>query len=206
MLLSTSPYCCCDWRRLFVGVKDEESDRRPIVRATAMTRLSAIDALGLSIRAAVAAALGFLIAKLLGLPFPIYAMIAAVIVTDVSAVQTRHLALPRLAGTMVGATLGAAINPLLQTGAWSIGLGIFSAMFIAHMLGLPRSAKLAGYVCGIVLVLSPSDHPWFYAVHRTIETILGISVAVLVSLVPKLIPIDEAKQPAQPSQAERSAK
>jgi uncharacterized membrane protein YgaE (UPF0421/DUF939 family) len=171
------------------------------------TRAILIAALRPSIRAAVAAALAVAIAQLLRLPFPLYAMIAAVIVTDLSAVRTRRLGFLRLVGTVLGATLGALIAPLLPPGAWwGIGLGVLVAMFLSRVLHLQDADKVTGYVTGIVM-LHHGDHPWSYALHRTIETALGIGLAMLVSLVPKLVSIDELKppEPGSPEPNERRA-
>ena len=157
-----------------------------------MTFSTLLPALGLFIRAALAAGLSVAIAQLLGLQFPLYALIAAVIVTDSSPSQTRKLGLRRLGGTVLGATLGAVLSPLLSPTPWAIGLGIMAAMFLSHLLRLQDAVKLTGYLCGLVL-LDHSNHPWSYALYRLIETVLGISVAILVSLVPKLMPTDKPK-------------
>jgi uncharacterized membrane protein YgaE (UPF0421/DUF939 family) len=42
-------------------------------------------------------------------------------------------------------------------------------------------------------MLEHGENPWNYALWRVIETVLGIGLAVSVSLVPKLIRIDEPK-------------
>jgi uncharacterized membrane protein YgaE (UPF0421/DUF939 family) len=156
----------------------------------AVARSNLTPALQLSLRSAVAAGLAVGIAPRLGLQFPLYALIAAVIVTDLSASRTRQLALPRLAGTVPGATLGAVIDPFLQPAAWAVALSVLAAIFLSHLSRLQDAAKVAGYVTGIV-ILNHGDHPWFYALHRVTETVLGIGLAVLVSLVPKLLRTDE---------------
>ena len=140
----------------------------------------------LAVRAAAAAGVAVLAAQWLGLQFPIYAMIAAVIVTDVSAARTRELAFPRLAGTAVGAALGAVFVWQGWYGPWAVAPGIVGAMLLAQPARPPDPGRLAGYVCAIV-VLDHHDAPWSYALHRCLETALGIGVAVLVSLVPRLI-------------------
>ena len=47
-----------------------------------------------------------------------------------------------------------------------------------------------------LLLLAFGELPWEYAYHRTIETGLGIAMAMLVSLVPKLLPGDESRRQA----------
>ena len=116
-------------------------------------------------------------------------MIAAVIVTDLSPSQSRKLGVQRLIGTIIGGAFGAGMSALLPHAAWSTALGIFAAMLICYPVRIPAGAKLAGYTCGVVM-LSFNDDPWTYALYRFVETILGIVIALLVSLVPKLIRTD----------------
>ncbi|HZZ94615.1 MAG TPA: FUSC family protein [Usitatibacter sp.] len=151
---------------------------------------STIPSLQLAVRAGLAAAFSVVLARALELPFPIYAMIAAVIVTDLAPSKTRQLALQRMAGTVLGAALGAALSPLAPA-AWVIAPGVACAILACHALKMKEASKLAGYVCAIVL-LDHAQHAWSYAALRLAETLLGIAVAVAVSLVPKLL---RAKEP-----------
>jgi uncharacterized membrane protein YgaE (UPF0421/DUF939 family) len=138
----------------------------------------------LALRSAVAATLSIALGRIAGFPFPIYAMIAAVIVMDLSPARTRRLAWQRVAGTVLGAGLGAALS-LAGPNEWVIFLGIAAAMLACVALGLEDAAKLAGYVAAIVL-LEHTATPWTYAGWRVAETLLGIAVAVGVSAVPQL--------------------
>ena len=145
-----------------------------------------LSAAQLSTRAAVAASLSVVAAEALGLPSPLYAMIAAVIVTDLVPRRSRELAMPRLLGTMLGTVTGGLLVPVMQAGRWAIGLGVLVAMLLAQLLRLREGARLAGYVCAIVLLEHPGE-AWTYAVHRCLETAVGIASAVALSFVPKLL-------------------
>jgi uncharacterized membrane protein YgaE (UPF0421/DUF939 family) len=146
-------------------------------------------AVQLSLRAAVAAGLSLALARVLNLEYPIYAFIAAVIVTDLSPAQTSRLGWRRLVATVVGASCGAALSGSLPPGSWTIALGVLIAMLVCSLLRMQEGAKVAGYICGIVM-LSYGAEPWLYAFYRLLETALGIGVAWVISLVPKLVRLD----------------
>jgi len=145
------------------------------------------------IRAALAAGMAVAIAEFFQLQHPLYALVGAVIVSDLSPSETRQLGLRRLAGSVLGAAVGAAISYGLPPAPWAIGMSVLVAMFLSSLLRLQGAARVTGYVCGIV-VLGHGDHPWSYGFYRLIETTLGVGIAILVSFVPKLIPVDATKQ------------
>jgi uncharacterized membrane protein YgaE (UPF0421/DUF939 family) len=158
-----------------------------------MTESTLTTGLQLSVRAALAAGLAVAIAELVRLQYPLYALVGAVIVTDLSAVQTRQLGLQRLAGTVLGAAVGATFSGFLPPSPATIGLGILAAMSLSHLVRLQGAAKVTGYVCGIV-VLEHHGQPWSYALYRLVETVLGIGMALLVSLVPTVLSADAFKR------------
>ena len=86
---------------------------------------------------------------------------------------------------MIGAVVGALVS-LAASGPWAMGFGIGVAMLLCHLVRFPDAAKVAGYVPAIVL-LQFTDRPWTYAFYRFTETALGIVIAVLVSLLPKVL-------------------
>lgn len=156
----------------------------------ARPRAALLPALQLGLRSGLAAGVSIALAAALRLEFPIYAMIGAVIVTDLAPGKTRQLALQRLVGTVLGAAIGALVSVIGLVGPGAIGLSIGVTLFACHVIGLQGTAKLAAYVCGIVM-LDHSAQPWAYAAFRLVETVLGVVVAVAVSAVPLLIRIED---------------
>jgi uncharacterized membrane protein YgaE (UPF0421/DUF939 family) len=160
------------------------------------SRTALVRGLQLSLRAAVAAAVAYALAEILKLEYPIYALIAAVIVSDLSPARTRRLAVQRLIATIIGVACGIAASIALPGGIVSIAVSIMVAMLICHVLHAPDSAKVAGYVCGIIVIAYAAD-PWWYAFYRFVETCIGMAVAWLISLIPKLFATD-SDGPAKP--------
>lgn len=156
----------------------------PLVKSR--KRATAIQLAG---RSAIAAAIAVAIVQWVGTSHPIYAMIAAVIVTDLRPEQSRRFALNRLAGTVIGAGIGALATPWLGPSALAVLVAICAMMLLCHALKLDGAAKVSAYICGIV-VLEHSGNAWYYAGERLVETLVGIVVALALSLVPKLIHVD----------------
>ena len=63
-------------------------------------------------------------------------------------------------------------------------------MLICHGVGAYEGARMAGYICGIIVLLDSGDSPWHYAFSRTAETGLGVLLAWSISYVPKLLRAD----------------
>jgi len=153
-----------------------------------------VDNIQRAVRAALATSVSLVLAGAWKLEHPVYAMLAAVIVTDLVPSKTRTLGVRRLAATVIGAGCGGLLSLALPSAPWAVGLAVLAAMLICVAVRSPEGARVAGYTCGIV-VLSHGADPWRYAYFRLVETGLGILVAWLISLVPKLIRIDDSGEP-----------
>lgn len=151
-----------------------------------MTWTAPKDGVQLAVRASTGAALALALDQLLSLQYPLYAAIAAVIVTDLSVIDTRTLGTRRPAATTIGASSGAALAMMMPPGPLTIGVSIFLAMLLCHLVHTKEGAKVAGYTCGIVVLMHGAD-PWAFAFRRFLETVLGIGVAWSISSVPKLL-------------------
>jgi uncharacterized membrane protein YgaE (UPF0421/DUF939 family) len=142
------------------------------------------DAIQVSVRAAAAAALAFWVAELLGADYAIYALVGAVLVTDLSPAKSRRLAVQRMAGTLIGAAAGGLLLNVLPNGPIALGMAICGAMLVAYAAGFEiAAARVAGYVAAIVM-FAHRDEPWRYAFDRAWETVVGILSALLVGVVP----------------------
>jgi uncharacterized membrane protein YgaE (UPF0421/DUF939 family) len=135
--------------------------------------------LQIGLRAALASLLAAWTALRLGMDYPIYAVIAAIVVTDPSPQVTRRTGLLRLVGNVIGAGLGGGLGSLLGHSPWVMAGGVLLAILFCELARLKEAAKITGYITGIV-ILFHGDSPWTYAWSRFIETSIGLGFAILV--------------------------
>jgi uncharacterized membrane protein YgaE (UPF0421/DUF939 family) len=144
----------------------------------------------LAFRAAVGAGVSLAIARGLNLETPIFALIAAVIVTDRNPTETRKLAIRRVISTAIGGICGVVLAQVLGSSSWEAALAIFIAMILSIAVTQLGDPKIAAYLCALILI-NYATNPLHYAFYRFIETVLGIVVAWAISLVPKLVHLED---------------
>jgi uncharacterized membrane protein YccC len=72
-----------------------------------------------------------------------------------------------------------------------VAIAIFLAIVASTAVTQLSDPKFSAYLCALIL-LNHSDQPLQYAYMRLVETAIGITVGWAVSMVPKLIYIDDA--------------
>lgn len=149
----------------------------------------------LAVRASASAGLALWIAQLLHLREPIYAAIAAIIVSDLSPKESRKLGLRRIIATFIGATCGANLAQILPPGPLSVAFAVLVAMLACQFPGARDGARVAGFLSG--LIVFAHDQSWEYAWVRLTETLLGVCVAWAISYVPKYLKLPEPADPPE---------
>ena len=137
----------------------------------------------LPLRAGIAAGIALGVALAFSFGSPIYAVVTAVVVTDLDPAQTRKLAGPRILGTCIGGIFGGVATLLVHPGIAPVVVTVILAMYVCQLLHLPAAARLAGYVSAIIILGYASD-PWTHARDRLIETVVGILAAAAISALP----------------------
>jgi uncharacterized membrane protein YccC len=143
--------------------------------------------LGLSIRATVAAVLSLLLSKLLHLPLPLWTVLTAIILTQVSFGRSLKATLDYLAGTVAGAVYAGAVAALVPH-ANEIALTGVLIIVVAPLAlaGAINPSFSVSTFTGVLVILVPAiTHvsPIESAFYRVVEVAMGGVIALAVSLV-----------------------
>jgi uncharacterized membrane protein YccC len=137
-----------------------------------------------AVRTTIAAVASLLMARLCKLPETYWAAITTLIVMQSTLGAALTVSKRRLAGTALGATLGALFATYLGKSVAVFGLGIFLLGLICAVLHLHRSAfRYAGITLTIIMLIARTQNVWIIALHRFIEISLGIAAGLLMTAV-----------------------
>ena len=138
----------------------------------------------LAAKTAMAAGICYWLARLAGLQDGYWGSISAIIVLQSNVGSTVTASRDRLIGTLIGAGFGAVFS-LLGEGLWVYLLAVVAAMVACSLLGLKNSSRLAAVTVTILMLVHRTTGSnwanWIMPLHRVIEVLLGIVVALGIS-------------------------
>ncbi len=115
------------------------------------------------------------------LPQGYWAVLAALVVTQVNVGASSKAAVYRIVGTTCGALAAALLLPLLGTGAVRAGIALFLlASFFAYLTAVHPMFSAAGFTSALILVFGGAEEPWRMAWLRVLYTLLGAVISFLV--------------------------
>lgn len=135
-----------------------------------------------NLKTALAVFICIIISQLLQLEYPFYAVIATIIAMENSVTNSYTVGKNRMMGTLVGAAIGFVFAWIDPHSAVYSAIGIVIVIYICNLLKWNKSISIASIVfLAIMLNLRPGESPFLYGMHRVADTLIGISVAVLVN-------------------------
>jgi uncharacterized membrane protein YccC len=133
-------------------------------------------------RTAVAAVVSYLVARLFHLPEAYWAPITTLIVMQSTLGAALPVSAQRLAGTALGALVGAAAATAFSGSVWAFGVAVFLIGLLCAAFRVERSAyRYASITVAILLLVPRSTSGWQIAMHRFFEVSLGIAVGLALS-------------------------
>jgi Aromatic acid exporter family member 1 len=118
--------------------------------------------------------------RLLDQPLPVLATLTALLVTQLTVVETINESLQRVGSVVVGVLLAVLLADLLGLQWWSIGLVVFGSLAIGQVLRL--GAHRIEVPISALLVFAVGGQPGA-AWSRVLETLIGAAVGVVVNIV-----------------------
>ena len=135
-----------------------------------------------SARTAGAAVLSLLAARLLGLPEVGWAPLTTIVVMQSSLGAALPISAQRFAGTALGAVVGGFLATYYPGNIFLFGIAVFVIGILCTALKMERSAyRFAGITLVILMLFPRLSSGWAVAVHRFVETSIGIAVGLFVT-------------------------
>jgi len=135
-------------------------------------------------RTTVAAVISVLVARIFKLPESYWAAVTTMVVMQSTLGAAMTVSKQRLAGTALGAAMGALLATYFGSNVLVFGAGLFALGAICAVLHIERNAfRYAGITLAIVQLVARTEPAWIIATHRFFEISVGIVVGLIVTAV-----------------------
>ena len=143
--------------------------------------------LGLFLRVMTSALLSFEAARWLNLPMPLWAVLTAIMVTQISVGRSLKASLDYLSGTIGGAVFGAVVGILVgRDSEVAVLLGLAIAVGPLALIATVRQSLTAAPITAAIVMMVPTftlATPMAAAVDRVLEVALGAVIGLTISFV-----------------------
>ena len=134
-----------------------------------------------NIKTALAVTISIIIANLMKLQSPFYTAIAAIISMQSSVKASFKAGRNRMYGTILGAAIGYIFALIYPGNAFLCGAGIIIIIYLCNTFKWNQSASIACIVFLAIMINLNGKDPLLYSIYRTVDTFIGIIIAVLIN-------------------------
>jgi uncharacterized membrane protein YccC len=153
------------------------------VRAARLRRVQ----LALALRVTLSAIAALIVAQALNIPLPLWTVLTAVIVTQMSVGRSLKASADYLIGTIGGAIYGGAVAIIIPHGSeWALLVVLFIAVAPLALFAATRANMNVLPITAIIVLLVPTithTTPFYSAVFRVVEVAVGAVIGLLVSFI-----------------------
>jgi uncharacterized membrane protein YgaE (UPF0421/DUF939 family) len=142
---------------------------------------------------ALASALSWEVARLIGSSHPYLAPLSVILCLQVTVGESIRYGFQRVLGTIAGVLFTAYLTPYVGMNAWSLGLMILVASLVIKLMGFNKIV-INQVALSILLVLSFQTQT-SYSVDRIRDTFIGCAIAIFINMI--LIPPDFTEKAIQ---------
>jgi len=137
-----------------------------------------------SARTGLAAMLSVLLANLLGLSHAYWAAISAIVVLGSDSAVTVASCRDRVIGTAIGACMGWATFYLWHGHYVLYGVSVALCILLCSGLQFDKAGRLAAATLSLIVLVQSDSSPGHVALARFLETVIGVVMALLMTLLP----------------------
>lgn len=120
-------------------------------------------------------------------PNSLFASIAAVICVQSTIENSLKIGLNRLIGTLLGGVLSLMLLYIINEFHLQkflpiiVALGVSLIIYICNIIKKPSACSISSITLMAILITQSFNDPLMYAIHRTVETAFGVTVAILIN-------------------------